>query len=91
MKKILIVLAACFTFVGCQPSTSSPAPVSESRSDDLLVMRVVWEDVPASDKADICWFFDLSPREAFEAFNNSSPDGEIVPFTTFTTFFDSVC
>jgi hypothetical protein len=101
MKYVVMSLAG-LALVGCTQTTpapvvtvtapapvvtSTPAPVETNEYQGAL--EYAWSTLSVTEKEDVCYIFEVSPQEAWEAFN-STADGSI-PQNEFNKFFVDQC
>lgn len=105
MRKIAPIVAfTALALTGCSVGASQPAPtvtvtaeapepVNDFGMDDDAVMALmlnVWNDIAPDDQSAMCFLFDLSPDEAWDAFSDGDDEGT-VSHAQWLRFFNSHC
>ena len=66
-------------------TVTPPAPANEYQT----MLDYVWSTLTANEKSGICYVFNTSPQEAWDAFNEGAQDS--IPQSEFNNFFSSQC
>jgi hypothetical protein len=64
----------------------TPPPIVNEYQD---AMEYAWTTLTATEKSEVCYLFNVSPQEAWAAFNSSANDA--VPQSEFNAFFSAKC
>lgn len=90
----LTILTGCASMPVPVPPTvtvttqPTPEPV-QSKSLGTISLELAWEDVPASEREQVCSLYSVAPEQAWELFAEKA--GDSVTHSEFTAFFDEEC
>lgn len=78
-----------------EPEPSIEEEIVDEISDRdlaLVAMEIAWSDVPAADRDDMCWAWELTPNVMIESFMGGAGEmGEYITVSDVRGFFDGKC